>query len=135
MNNSQRSAPVVHGFAGYDNGHSAMQGATWRLFQNLDRLFLSWASYWNAAEYQFPATLPAHELNKIGYFKSFPQHLTLPVCLDADHGNLAEFAAGSVRDRDRAVLAVCLAKGEESARAGYPTELGCAHVEIGRAHV
>lgn len=103
MNNSQRSAPVVHGFAGYANGHSALQGSTWRLFQNLDRLFLSWAGYWDAAEYQFPATLPAHELNKIGYFKSFPQHLTLPVCLDADHDNLAEFAAGDPLDAQGAL--------------------------------
>ncbi|MBK6671876.1 MAG: ParB/RepB/Spo0J family partition protein [Actinobacteria bacterium] len=43
---------------------------------------------------------------------------------------LAAFADGSVRDRDRAVLAICLAKGEESAGAGYPTSLGCAHVRF-----
>jgi seryl-tRNA synthetase len=85
--------PVEPAFPGYGNGHCALQGSTLRLFHDLDRLFLSWAADCGAGEYRFPSTLPARELNKIGYFKSFPHHLTLPVSLDADHHNLTEFAA------------------------------------------
>ncbi len=100
MNNLPLNVPPIHGFTGYENGHSALHGSSWRLLQKLDRLFLSWAGKWDAVEYQFPATIPAHELNKIGYFKSFPQHLTLPVCLDADHHSLAQFAEGEPLDAD-----------------------------------
>lgn len=43
---------------------------------------------------------------------------------------LVDHAASSVGDRDRVVLAVCLAKGEEAARAGYPSPLGYGYVEF-----
>lgn len=43
---------------------------------------------------------------------------------------LIEHAASSVANRDRVVLATCLAKGEEMARAGYSSQLGCAYVEF-----
>lgn len=43
---------------------------------------------------------------------------------------LVDHAASSVGDRDRVVLAVCLAKGEEAARAGYPSPLGSGYVEF-----
>lgn len=79
-------------FAGYGNGHRALTGPELKLFQDLDRMFVRWAADCGATEYQFPATIPARELNKIGYFKSFPHHLTLPACLDDDLGNLAHFA-------------------------------------------
>ena len=80
-------------FPGYGNGHGTLDGPKLRLFQSLDRLFLSWARDCGAQEYRFPAVIPARELNKIGYFKSFPHHMTLPVGLDPDHDNLSEFAS------------------------------------------
>lgn len=43
---------------------------------------------------------------------------------------LVDHAASSVGNRDRVVLAVCLAKGEEAARAGYPSQLGHGYVEF-----
>ena len=43
---------------------------------------------------------------------------------------LVDHAASSVGNRDRVVLAVCLAKGEEAARAGYPSELGYGYAEF-----
>ena len=43
---------------------------------------------------------------------------------------LVDHAASSVGNRDRVVLAVCLAKGEEAARAGYPSPLGYGYVEF-----
>ena len=90
-------------FAGYGGGHAALTGSKLKLYRVLDRLFLSWAEQWHAQEYRFPAVLPARELNKIGYFKSFPQHMTLPVGLAADHDNLSEFTAHEPLDADGAV--------------------------------
>jgi ParB/RepB/Spo0J family partition protein len=43
---------------------------------------------------------------------------------------LLDHASSSVGNRDRVVLAVCLAKGEEAARAGYPSPLGYGYVEF-----
>lgn len=104
MDMSPREATLtMPGFAGYGNGHGALEGPKLRLFQSLDRLFLAWARDCGAQEYRFPAMIPARELNRIGYFKSFPHHLTLPVGLDSDHGNLSEFSAGEPLDADGAL--------------------------------
>ena len=43
---------------------------------------------------------------------------------------LAAFAHRAVRDSERAVLAICWARGEELAGAGYSSSLGCAHVQF-----
>src|SRR5712692_2580900 len=90
-------------FPGYGNGHSALDGSKLRLFQDLDRLFLSLARDCGAQEYQFPAVIPASELNKIGYFKSFPHHMTFPVGLDPDHDNVCEFASHEPLDASGAL--------------------------------
>jgi seryl-tRNA synthetase len=80
----------------YGNGLTALTGNKLKLFQKLESLYLSWAAECGAVEYQFPVMIPARELNKIGYFKSFPHHLTFPVSLDSDHKNLADFVARDV---------------------------------------
>lgn len=87
----------------YGNGHRALTGPALRLFQSLDRIFLRGAGDCGATEYHFPATIPARELDKIGYFKSFPQHVTLPACLDDDPENLTQFASGNPLDAHGAV--------------------------------
>lgn len=43
---------------------------------------------------------------------------------------LVGYAASSVGSRDRVVLAICLAKGEEMARVGHSSKLGCGYVEF-----
>ena len=91
-------------YTGYGNGHCALNGARLRLFQQLDRIFLSWAAQCDAREYQFPSMIPARELNKIGYFKSFPHHLTFPTSLAPDQENLTEFAAQDALDTEGQVL-------------------------------
>jgi seryl-tRNA synthetase len=83
---------AAHAFGGYGNGHLALAGARLRLFQDLDRLFLSWASACGAQEHQFPPVIPARELARVGYFQSFPHHMTLAVGLDCAHENLSAFA-------------------------------------------
>lgn len=95
-------------YEGYGNGHSALHGARLKLFQDLDRMFLTWAAQANAIEYQFPSMIPARELNKIGYFKSFPHHFTFPGSLDGEQKNLADFVSRDSLDADgRLQLANC----------------------------
>jgi len=103
MSSVLHSENAARPFAGDGNGHRALTGTALRLFQSLDRMFVGWAADCGASEYHFPATIPARELNKIGYFKSFPQHLTLPACFDDDHDNLAEFASGAPLDDHGAI--------------------------------
>jgi len=54
-------------------------------------VFAGWAKEWNAAEYQFPPFLPAVELNKMDYFRSFPHLVTFPVTLNPQQQNLQRF--------------------------------------------
>src|SRR5947208_2053079 len=90
-------------FAGYGGGHAALTGSKLKLYRALDRLFLSWAEKWHALEYRFPAVLPPQELNKIGYFQSFPHHMPLPVGLATDHDNVNEFTSREPLGADGAV--------------------------------
>lgn len=75
----------------YGHGHRALSGKRLRLFRALDQLFLRWAQAFNAEDYQFPSMVPAKELNKIGYFKSFPHHLSFPASLHDDEQHLMAF--------------------------------------------
>lgn len=88
----------------YGNGHVALTGARLKLFQALDRMFVSWAGQCDAREYHFPSMIPARELNKIGYFKSFPHHLTFPTSLAQDNEALSAFAGREALDPDGKVL-------------------------------
>jgi seryl-tRNA synthetase len=99
-----RKLQAIPPYSGYGNGHSALSGVRLTLFQALDRLFLSWAHQCGAQEYQFPSMIPAHELNKIGYFKSFPHHVTFPSSLDTEERNLANFVSRDVLVSDGTVL-------------------------------
>lgn len=103
MNSRQPEAGPAGVGAGYGGGHVALTGPLLRLFRDLDRVFLRWAADSEADEYLFPPLIPACELNRIGYFKSFPQHLTLPAYLDDDADNLASFAESEPLGTDGAL--------------------------------
>jgi seryl-tRNA synthetase len=68
------------------------------LYRNLDQLFLSWAGEAGAAEFLFPTFIPARELAKLDYFRSFPHLVTFPVTLDSDEENLKRFTEGEPMD-------------------------------------
>lgn len=99
----QTSTSDAQGFGGYAGGHGVLWGAQLELFRSLDAMFCSWAAECGADEYQFPPVIPAHELNKIGYFKAFPHHLTLPVRLSADNEQLREFSSRDALDETGAL--------------------------------
>jgi hypothetical protein len=85
------------------SGQSVLRGDLLTLAARLDRLFLRWAMRWDAEEIQFPATIPAEELQKLDYFRSFPHLATFPACLEDEEEALHAFArepmdaAGQVR--------------------------------------
>ena len=85
-------------YAWLENGQSVLSGALLKLYQRLDRLFLDWAAESVAQEYLFPPFIPARELAKLDYFRSFPHLVTFPVALDTDPDNLQRFIAGEPLD-------------------------------------
>lgn len=74
-----------------ENGQSAFGGKMLELYRRLDQLFLSWAGELNATEFMFPTFIPARELARLDYFRSFPHLVTFPVTLDAGEANLKRF--------------------------------------------
>lgn len=94
---------TVSGLRWLDNGQSAVSGKLLELERRLDGLFLSWAGGWGADEYRFPTFIPAHELAKLDYFRSFPHLVTFPVTLDAADENLKRFTSTDPLSEDGSV--------------------------------
>jgi len=70
--------PLNHldGVLWHDNGQASFTNQALKLFQIIDALFVRWAALWSAQSYAFPTTIAVKELNKIGYFGSFPHLVT-----------------------------------------------------------
>ncbi len=89
---------LLPGYRWHENGQSTFSGAPLKLYQKLDRLFLQWAGERGAAEHRFPTFIPARELDRLDYFRSFPHLVTFPVTLDPSKDNLAAFVRGAPLD-------------------------------------
>jgi len=85
-----------------ETGQSVLSGSLLDLYRRLDNMFLRWAAECQAAEFFFPTFVPAKELGKLDYFKSFPHLITFPVSLDAADDNLKRFSEGAL-DQDGCV--------------------------------
>jgi hypothetical protein len=85
----------VPGLRWLPNGQSVLSGPLLALADRLDGRFLAWAARWGAEDHRFPSFLSAATLERIDWFRSFPQLATLPACLDAGEDNLARFTGGS----------------------------------------
>lgn len=83
----------VSGLGARDDGQVVVHGELLEFEQRLDRVFVDWATAWNAEEYRFPAFMKAEHLARLDYFRSFPHLATFPVTLDSDPENLRTFAA------------------------------------------
>jgi seryl-tRNA synthetase len=89
---------ALPGYGWMENGQSTFSGKLLELYRRLDKLFLSWAAACGAAEYRYPTFIPARELAKIDYFRSFPHLVTFPVVLDVSEENLKRFTEGEPLD-------------------------------------
>ena len=89
------SAP---GLTWLPNGQAALSGPLLELSDRLDRRFLGLAERWQAADHRFPTFLAASELERIDWFRAFPQLATFPATLDDDEDNLARFTEGEPVD-------------------------------------
>lgn len=88
------NAPIPEGYNWNEGGFAVTGGASMRLFQSIERLFLNLAKKSEAEEFHFPVFISAKELKKLDYFKSFPQLIHFPVSLKMDEENLRAFASG-----------------------------------------
>ena len=91
---------AVPGLRWVANGQSLLYGPLLALAERLDSQFLAMASQWGAVDHRFPSFLSAAVLERIDWFRSFPQLATFPVCLDDDEANLARFTDGRPVDAD-----------------------------------
>lgn len=80
------------------DGSCTVTGATLDWFKELDAAILELAGRWSPVEYQFPPVVPARDLERIDYFRSFPHLLTVPASLPRDTSAQASFAANSSLD-------------------------------------
>jgi len=86
--------PPLDGLRWRANGQATLSGPLLDLAVRLDRRFVTLARRFEPVELRFPALIAAAELERIDYFRSFPQLATFPVGLDVDDGNLERFRAG-----------------------------------------
>lgn len=91
------------GYRWMENGQSVFSGSLRTLYTVLDQLFVRFAADCGAEEYFFPIFLPAKELQKLDYFRSFPHLATFACSLDPDKDNLAAFAKSDGIDGQGAV--------------------------------
>ncbi|HEY2515078.1 MAG TPA: hypothetical protein VGI39_29635 [Polyangiaceae bacterium] len=96
---SELDLQSVPGLRWMENGQSSFSGPVRALYAKLDALFLRWASECDAEEHQYPPMLPARELGRLDYFRSFPHLATFACSLSTAPENLKAFASGpGVRD-------------------------------------
>jgi len=74
-----------------EGGQGVLRGDLLRLFRKLDTLWLRWADAAGALEIEPPPMLPAHALQRLDYFASFPHLATFACVHDEDAENLAVF--------------------------------------------
>jgi hypothetical protein len=93
--------PAQHPDLAWDpRGQSTLSGALLALLQRLDAVFLGLARECAAREVRFPPFLAARHLERVNYFRSFPQHATFPVHLEQAHENLRAFADQDALDAE-----------------------------------
>jgi hypothetical protein len=92
------------GLRWHPSGQSSLSGPLLRLAGECDRAFLTLASIWDAQEETHPATLPAADLARANYLRSFPHQATFAVHLDPAEDNLDRFVAGIRADEQQVEL-------------------------------
>jgi seryl-tRNA synthetase len=93
------AAHAALGLAWSENGQSVLSGALLDLYERLDRTFVGLSAGCGAERIRFPTFIPARELHKLDYFRSFPHLVTFPVALDQDdEQNLKTFTDGEPID-------------------------------------
>ena len=103
---------MLNGVAGLTwvaNGQSVLSGPLLELAERLDRWFVALARRWGAVEFRAPTFLAAAELERIDWFRAFPQLATFPVALAADEANLDAFTDGRPVDGEGVVRPTALA--------------------------
>src|SRR5262245_54456490 len=97
------SKEILPGVRSRGDGHAVLSGELQAALRRIDALLESWADFWSAEAWRFPAVLPASALERLEYFRSFPHLVTFPVALDDSPENLQVLTAGPGLDADGAV--------------------------------
>jgi hypothetical protein len=95
----------IPGLEWQPSGQAVLSGPLLDALRFLDVRFARWARDAGAADYRFPLFLPAQDLQRFDYLRSFPHQITFPAALDEDADTLRAFAAEPL-DADGAVRLV-----------------------------
>lgn len=76
-----------------------------RLIAFFEGQFLALADSFGAAPYRFPTLIPAHYLERVNYFRSFPHSLSFATHLREDLDVIDDFAQSACCDADGAIQA------------------------------
>jgi len=79
------------GLSWSSNGTATLSGPLLSYAERLDARFLALSRRWEATQVRFPLVIPAPNLDRIDYFRSFPHLATFAASLDADDENLEAF--------------------------------------------
>jgi seryl-tRNA synthetase len=114
----------VAGVAGRPHGQVVLSGPALRLFDGLDQAFVRLGARWGCEPASFPPFLEARQLDRIGYFRSFPHHATFPVSAPADGDALEAFAMAPLQSDG----AVALQSGARTTEVLTPA--ACYHLYV-----
>lgn len=90
----------VPGLRWAPNGSATLYGPLLRYTERLDACFLALARRWEPTEVRFPSVVPAVDLDRMDYFRSFPHLATFAMVLDAADDNLERFGAQAPVDNE-----------------------------------
>src|SRR6476469_1372959 len=98
-----RERVIPHGVIVRADGSHVLSAEAARWLASLDAAILELAGRWLPTEYVFPPVISASDLQRLDYFQSFPQLMTVPATLPADAAVLQGFAANCVLDSEGAI--------------------------------
>ena len=75
-----------------DSAQAVLSGGHAALVDSLDRRLVEMAARWSAQEFRFGPLISAGVLERIDWFRSFPQLVTFPAVLESTEDNLARFS-------------------------------------------
>ena len=89
---------LPRGVTGSSDGTCTVSGPALRWLDRLDRAIVGVAEACGADQHAFPPVIPARDLGRIDYFRSFPHLVTMPVTFPADEAAQQRVAADCALD-------------------------------------
>ncbi|MCA1479804.1 aminoacyl--tRNA ligase-related protein [Bradyrhizobium sp. NBAIM08] len=91
-NNPSKAAPSIEALFSTSGGMATFTDRGHAIIQQLEVIFLDWASFIPATNIRYPSLIPIADLDRLNYFRNFP-HLALCACAISESA-CADFSKG-----------------------------------------